>query len=593
MSVYAAFSVVCLAIAAYLGHQLWLIQAGGPTMADLVQRSLKDNDEYIHHTKIYEKKEIVKVTDNIYVAIGFALGNSIMVIAPEGLIIVDVTESVLAAREILGEFRKITDKPVKAIVYTHHHTDHIGGAQGFVEEGAANPEVWSHHQLPAEVSSFFLTSYGAKIRRSVRQFGIEIPESRRINSGLGLAVRYDSHGFLPPTKLASEKETTTKVAGLDVVFHHIPGETSDQLGLWIPQWKAYFCGDDVYQAYPNIYTIRGAPARNPVHWYTSVEKMINLEPEYLIQSHHQPLTGKNNIQSILTAYRDGIQFVHDQALRFINKGLTPDEVVKKVKLPPNLEKHPYLREMYGTVPWSVKGVFQLYLGWFSGDPVDLFPLSTPEKASRVVALAGGIGKALSEAVKAWNNDDIQWSLELASYVLIVDPSNNDARKLKMDALELLASRQINSIARNYYLTSSLEVDGVIDLSRESLKKDEWKIISQLPIKDLFKIFSTMFKPEIKLCETMHGSILFVLTESNSFIGLKIRNGIAIVIEDEKLRSADVTVKTTTDKLRKAFIIRLEGTGDYTKDLGVEGSSLLKFKNFMNCFEEDFQLLIGH
>ena len=71
----------------------------------------------------------LQAMDNIYVAIGYALGNSIMVIAPDGLIIVDVTESVTAAKEILKEFRKITDKPIKAIVYTHHHTDHIGGAQ--------------------------------------------------------------------------------------------------------------------------------------------------------------------------------------------------------------------------------------------------------------------------------------------------------------------------------------------------------------------------------------------------------------------------------------------------------------------------------
>jgi uncharacterized sulfatase len=85
-------------------------------------------------------------------------------------------------------------------------------------------------------------------------------------------------------------------------------------------------------------------------------------------------------------------------LRFINKGLTPDEVAKRVKLPEKLEKHPYLREFYGTVPWSVKGVFQLYLGWFSGDPVELFPLSTPEKASRVIALAGGVDRVISEGV---------------------------------------------------------------------------------------------------------------------------------------------------------------------------------------------------
>lgn len=59
--------------------------------------------------------------------IGYALGNAIMVIAPDGIIIVDVTESSMAAKEILAEFRKITKKPIKAIIYTHHHTDHIGG----------------------------------------------------------------------------------------------------------------------------------------------------------------------------------------------------------------------------------------------------------------------------------------------------------------------------------------------------------------------------------------------------------------------------------------------------------------------------------
>lgn len=377
--------------------------------------------------------------------------------------------------------------------------------------------------------------------------------------------------------------------GLDLFIHHIPGETSDQIGVWIPQWKAYLSGDDVYRAYPNIYTIRGAPARNPIDWYTSVEKIINLEPEYLIPSHFQPITGKGNIQNILIPYRDGIQFVHDQALRYINKGMTPDEVAKLVQLPKRLAEHPYLRELYGTVPWSVKGVFQLYLGWFSGDPVDLFPLSTPEKASRIVSLAGGVRKAMSEAVKAWNNNDIQWALELSSYVLIVDKSNSDAKKLKIDALEVLASRQINSIARNYYLTSSLEVEGVVDFSRESLKKGEWKIISKLPIKDLFNIFSTMYKPEIEACDVMEGMVQFVLTESNTFIGLKIRNSVAIILDDGKPRDADVTVRATTDQLRKAFMVRLEGTGDFIKELKVEGS-LNKFKNFMNCFEEDFQLL---
>jgi alkyl sulfatase BDS1-like metallo-beta-lactamase superfamily hydrolase len=70
------------------------------------------------------------VTDSVYVAVGFALANSILIEGPEGLIIVDTTESRNAAREIYTEFRKVSPhKPVKAIVYTHNHFDHCLGTE--------------------------------------------------------------------------------------------------------------------------------------------------------------------------------------------------------------------------------------------------------------------------------------------------------------------------------------------------------------------------------------------------------------------------------------------------------------------------------
>lgn len=69
------------------------------------------------------------MTEGVYVARGFSLGNCIMVEAPEGLIIVDTTESLVIAREVLAAFRNISKAPVKAIIYTHHHADHIYGAQ--------------------------------------------------------------------------------------------------------------------------------------------------------------------------------------------------------------------------------------------------------------------------------------------------------------------------------------------------------------------------------------------------------------------------------------------------------------------------------
>ena len=99
------------------------------------------------------------------------------------------------------------------------------------------------------------------------------------------------------------------------------------------------------------------------------------------------------------------QFVHDQTVRLMNKGLTAREIAARVKLPPHLATHPYLIEYYGTVEWSgtgcrssaqftgtpctVRAVYHGYLGWFSGRPAELHPLPVAEEARLLVELAGG------------------------------------------------------------------------------------------------------------------------------------------------------------------------------------------------------------
>ena len=80
----------------------------------------------------YFKKEIVKLADNVYQALA-AASNVYMLIGKDGLVIVDTTETTSAAKNILSEFRKITDLPVKKIILTHSHRDHVSGAIIFSE----------------------------------------------------------------------------------------------------------------------------------------------------------------------------------------------------------------------------------------------------------------------------------------------------------------------------------------------------------------------------------------------------------------------------------------------------------------------------
>ena len=93
----------------------------------------------------------------------------------------------------------------------------------------------------------------------------------------------------------------------------------------------------------------------------------------MVPQHTRPVEDESQIMDILTSYRDAIQIVHDQTVRYMNKGLYPDEITQKVVLPPHLANHPYLMEFYGTVEWSVKAVFCNYMGWFSGRYFFKFP----------------------------------------------------------------------------------------------------------------------------------------------------------------------------------------------------------------------------
>ena len=130
-------------------------------------------------------------------------------------------------------------------------------------------------------------------------------------------------------------------------------------------------GDNIYKTFPNLYTIRGTSHRDVTGWVESIDQMKKYNSEFLFPSHTLPIIGKNNIKDALNIYRDAIQYIHDQTIRLMNQGLYPDEIADQIQLPKNISDSPYLYEFYGTVRWSVKSIFNGYLGWFSGNPSEL------------------------------------------------------------------------------------------------------------------------------------------------------------------------------------------------------------------------------
>ena len=397
------------------------------------------------------RREVIEVTDGVYVAVGYSASNVILIQGDGGSIIVDTATDTTAARQILDAFGPRLRAPVRAIVYTHSHPDHTGGAQAFA--GNDGPEIYAHH--------LFLTATpdaGRAGRDGGDQFGTALPASLFVNAGVqaefGRVVAPTRDGYLPPTRTFPGDELSLTIAGVRVQLLHTPGETPDTIAVWLPDSRVLMPGDNFFRAFPNIAPIRGARLRSPDAWIASLNRVIALQPEHVVPSHTRPVLGAAATASSLTAYRDGVTSIYDQAVDGIAKGERPDELVAHVALPATLAANPFLQEFYGGVEWTVRGIYADTVGWFDGNPTRLFPLREKERATRLVTLIGGVDRVLEQGRRALSAGDFTWAAELADYVLVNVPAHAEARRLKARALTELGERQGNAIARNYYLTSA-------------------------------------------------------------------------------------------------------------------------------------------
>jgi alkyl sulfatase BDS1-like metallo-beta-lactamase superfamily hydrolase len=402
------------------------------------------------------RKEVIKVTDRVYAAVGFSLGNAILIQGDGGSIIVDTLTNVADARAARAEFAKVSKTPVRAIIYTHFHPDHVGGATVFA--GDDKPEIYGHQLLADRAPDV-----GRAGRDGGNQFGSGLPAEMYINAGIGPGIGRSTPGALPgavqngylrPTRTFSGDRLAVTIAGVRLELLHTPGETSDAISVWMPDQRVLMPGDDFYRAFPNLYAIRGVRLRPVDQWVGSLGRMIDLGADHLVPSHTRPISGAAAVRDALTAYRDGIKSVLDQTIEGMRKGERPDELVQRVKLPPHLADNPYLQEFYGTVAWSVRAIYTDYVGWFDGNATHLFPLSDKERAAKVSELAGGVDRVLSRSRDALASGEFQWAAELADVVLAVDGASVAAKRVKAQALTELGERQTSANARNYYLSSA-------------------------------------------------------------------------------------------------------------------------------------------
>jgi alkyl sulfatase BDS1-like metallo-beta-lactamase superfamily hydrolase len=316
--------------------------------------------------------------------------------------------------------------------------------------------VLSHRRLIEPVADI-----GRAGRDGGDQFGMALPESLYVNAGVqmeyGRVTPPTREGYLPPTQTFSGDQLLVTIAGVRLQLLYTPGETADAISVWLPEKRVLMPGDAFLRAFPNISPVRGARLRTPEDWIASLDRMIELGAESVVPGHTRPVLGGAAARAALTAYHDGIQSILDQTLQGMKQGERPDELVQHVKLPPRLAENPFLQEFYGAVEWTVRGIYADRVGWFDGNATRMFPLPDKDRAARLVALIGGPDQVLARGRESLAAGEFSWAAELADYILANDSANTGAKRVKAQALMELGERQINAIARNYYLSSALHL----------------------------------------------------------------------------------------------------------------------------------------
>ena len=500
--------------------------------------------DLIAHSEEF-KKELITVTDGVHVAVGYALANSILIEGEKTNIIIDTTGTEETAREVKALFDAINPNPVETIIYTHNHADHTYGATVFAE--GSSPDIYAHSTTEIYLSRVIGILRPIISSRSNRMFGNALPKEQVENNGIGpfLEIGRDGRkpGLLYPTKTFTD-QIEFEAAGHKIQLFHAPGETNDQLFVWLPEKKALFPGDNFYKTFPNLYTIRGTPYRDLVGWVNSIDMMRYLEPEYLVPSHTRPIVGKEKINTLLTTYRDAIQFVHDQTVRLMNLGLDPNEIAEQLVLPKHLGDSPYLKEFYGTPAWSAKNVFSGYLGWFDGNPSTLKPLPLKDEAEKMIQLSGDWDSLFKVAEDAFLTDDFQWSLQLTDYLLRSRPDDQKTKLLRQSALEGLGSQESNPNSRYYYLSSAAQLDE--NYQENDILLPSLEVIQKYPIESMMETLKVNVIPEKSLNKNIQ--LLFTFTDSPKSFSLFLRRGV-LEVQPFMITGSSVQIKSSENDLK--------------------------------------------
>lgn len=467
---------------------------------------LKDERPDTVHPALWRQSQLnamhglFEVTDGIYQVRGYDLSNISFIRGDTGWIVVDpliTRETAAASLKLIND--TLGERPVSAVILTHSHVDHYGGVRGVVPEGADIPIIAPANFVIESVSENILAG-NAMSRRASYMFGALLPKgpTAMVGAGLGPGISSGTPGILTPTLDITENFETHVVDGVEIEFMLTQGaEAPSEFMFYLPKARAFMQAEIINHTLHNLYTPRGAKVRDGRLWSTYIDTAIQRyadQTDVSFGSHHWPVWGEADIRALWSGQRDLYRVIHDQTVRLANMGHTINEIPDLIQMPKSVSGSFANRDYYGTVSHNSRAQYNLYFGFFDGNPANLDPLTPVQAGRQFVDYAGGADAVLERVAKDVKAGDLKQAATALNHLIFSDPENHAAANALADVYTQMAYAAESGPWRNFYLTGAQELrSGIAALPIPTSANAD--TIRSIPITMIFDLMAVRLNPD--------------------------------------------------------------------------------------------------
>lgn len=392
------------------------------------------------------REEAIPVAKGVWTLFGVSLANCHVIEGESGVVVVDAGHSEAEGRALKALIRSLTSRPIAGVLLTHGH--YVHGIGPLVDGEKA--EIVAHPGLVPGGGPPGLPPWNC--RRSALETGAALPPDGP-DAVIAPAPRWPGpSGFVPPTRRVLPGERI-ELGGIRIDVLEGGFDTGDGLAFGLPDFDAVAHNLVVAQL-PNFGSLGGGRFRDPLPWMRAVEGLLAAPPGHLLPCHGRPLSGRSAVAERLRANLAAVRHLHSSVLEGLSRGATVPDLVRDVRLPEELARHPDLRELYGTAGHMVAAFATGEVGFWSGEVRDLLPLHPDEEAQRLARLLGGTETLVAQAGVALRDGDLRWALHLADSAARL--GSDEGKRMRAAVLRQAAYRESAWTARNLMLSLARE-----------------------------------------------------------------------------------------------------------------------------------------